>query len=213
MLDMILLCLGLDIPLKQMQEYMDGENHLDIKELLRDGRRKAEEKAKKIQDTLSQIDGLEKQIRGAEEIRKKGSKSYRKCIGERMVIAMPWVHPSTDDKAYMSEITRLYTLSQKLNLTVFYQQGIIHHRKREETKSYIFLEIQQTDVKDPGILCLPEGTYECSVSEVTRIDEEAETKDLSEDILMVEADFYFGKRPKDRYFLELQIYKGKGSGN
>lgn len=39
MLDMILLCLGLDIPLKQMQEYMDGENRLDIKELLKDGRR------------------------------------------------------------------------------------------------------------------------------------------------------------------------------
>lgn len=51
----------------------------------------------------------------------------------------------TDDKAYMSKITKLYTLSQRLNLTVFYQQGIIHHRKREETKSYIFLKIQQTD--------------------------------------------------------------------
>ncbi|WP_270430235.1 hypothetical protein [Anaerostipes hominis (ex Lee et al. 2021)] len=51
------------------------------------------------------------------------------------------------------------------------------------------------------------------MSEVTRIDEEAETKGLSEDILMVETDFYFGKQPKDRYFLELQIYKGKGSGN
>lgn len=66
----------------------------------------------------------------------------------------------TDDKAYMSEITKLYTLSQRLNLTVFYQQGIIHHRKREEDQ----------------ILYLSENTT-------------------------------------DRYFLELQIYKGKGSGN
>ena len=213
MLDMILLCLGLDIPLKQMQEYMDNEGHLDMKGLLKDGRKKAEEKAKRIQDTLFQIDGLERRIRGAEEIRNKGSDSYSKYIGERMVIALPWNHPSTDDKAYMSEVTKLYSLSQKLELTVFYQQGIIHHRKGGEAKSYIFLEIQQTDVKDPGIFSLPEGTYECSVSEDTRIDEEAETKNQPEDLLIVETDFYFGKQPKDRYFLELQIYKGKGSGN
>ena len=212
MLDMILLCLGLDIPLKQMQEYMDKEGHLDMKGLLKDGRKKAEQKAKRIQDTLFQIDGLERRIRGAEEIRNKGSDSYSKYIGERMVIALPWNYPSTDDKAYMSEVTKLYSLSQKLELTVFYQQGIIHHRKGEEAKSYIFLEIQQTDVKDPGIFNLPEGTYECSVSEDTRIDEEAETKDLTEEVLIVETDFYFGKQPKDRYFLELQIYKGKDGG-
>ena len=129
-----------------------------------------------------------------------------------MVIALPWNHPSTDDKAYMSEVTKLYSLSQKLELTVFYQQGIIHHRKGGEAKSYIFLEIQQTDVKDPGIFSLPEGTYECSVSEDTRIDEKAETKNQPEDLLIVETDFYFGKQPKDRYFLELQIYKGKDGG-
>lgn len=213
MLDMILLCLGLDIPLKQMQEYMDKESHLDIKGLLKDGRKKAQEKEKKIQDTLSQIDGLEKRIRGAEQIQNQGRESYCKYIGERTVIALPWKHSSTDDKAYMSDITKLYSMSQELGLTVYYQQGIIRCRKGKEDSSYIFLEIQRTEIKNQGIFRLPEGNYQCSVSEATRIDDEAGRINPEEETLMVETDFYFGKQPKDRYFLELQIYKQKGNGN
>lgn len=213
MLDMILLCLDLEIPLKQMQEYMDEESHLDMKSLLRDGRKKAEEKVKKIQDTLLQIDGLENRIKGSEEVQKKGRENYSKYIGGRMVIALPWQYPATDDKAYMSETTRLYSMSQELNLTVLYQQGIIYNRKGGEGRSYIFLEIQQTDIKDPRIFCLPEGEYQCSVSDYTRITEEEEYRSSKEELLMVETDFYFGRQPKNKYFLELQIYKGKGNGN
>lgn len=211
MLDMILLCLGLDIPLKEMQEYMDEESHLDVKSLLEDGRRKAEEKAKKIQETLSQIDGLEKRIKGSDEIRKRGRDIYDKYIGERAVIALPWEHPAADDKAYMSEITKLYSLSQELGLTVFYQQGLIRYRKGEKDLYYIFMEIQQSDLKDPRIFYLPEGMYQCSVSDETRI-EEGNTVDFDEEGLIVETDFYFDRQPKDKYFLELHILKGIGSG-
>lgn len=213
MLDMIVLCLSLDIPLKKMQEYMDKESHLDVKSLLEDGRKKAEEKAKRIEDTLCQIDGLEKRIKGSYEIRKKGKDRYCKNIGERMIITLPWNHLLTDDKAYMSEITKLYFLSQELSLTVFYQQGIIRHIKDGEDRFYIFMEIQQTDIDDPRICCLPAGTYECSVSDVTRLGEPDETEGLGEEGLIVETDFYFDRQPKDKYFLELQIYKGKGNEN
>lgn len=212
MLDMILLCLGLDIPLKKMQEYMDEESHLDVKSLLEDGRRKAEEKAKKIQDTLSQIDGLEERIKGSDEIKKKGREIYDKFIGERTVIALPWKHPAADDKAYMSEITKLYSLSQELGLTVFYQQGLIRYIKGGRDLYYIFMEIQQTDINDPRIFCLPEGMYQCSVSDMTRI-EEGNTVAPGGEGLIVETDFYFDRQPKDKYFLELQIWKEKDSGN
>ena len=210
MLDMILLCLGLDIPLKEMQKYMDEENHLDIKSLLEDGRKKAEEKAKRIQETLSQIDGLEERIKGSDEIRKKDRGIYDKSVGERMIIALPWNYPAADDKAYMSEITKLYFLSQELGLTVLYQQGLIRYIKGGEESFYIFMEIQQRGVQDPRIFSLPEGTYRCSVSEKTRIEEVIQ--DPEEDVLLVETDFYFDRQPKDKYYLELQRFMGKGSG-
>ncbi|MBS7007953.1 MerR family DNA-binding transcriptional regulator [Anaerostipes sp.] len=211
MVDLILLCLGLDIPLKEMQEYMDEKNHLDVESLLKDGRKKAEEKAAKIQGTLSQIDGLEKRIRGSDEIRKKGRDLYYKSIDKRMIIALPWKYPSADDKAYMSEITKLYSLSQELGLTVFYQQGLIRYIKGTEDLYYIFMEIQQTDIEDPRIFCLPEGTYQCSVSDTTRIEEE-HIREEEEEVLIVETDFYFDRQPKDKYFLELQILKREGRG-
>ena len=53
-MDMILMCLELDIPLKEAQQYRNADQTLDIRHLLRDGQQKAQEKMHRLQDILAQ---------------------------------------------------------------------------------------------------------------------------------------------------------------
>lgn len=54
-LDIILLCISLDIPLKELKQYQD-ENAYWQKRMLQDGRRIAEDKIRKMQTDLKKIE-------------------------------------------------------------------------------------------------------------------------------------------------------------
>lgn len=55
-LDTILLCIDLGIPLKELINYVDDNGQLQFERLLEDGQRLAKEKIQKIQENLHFID-------------------------------------------------------------------------------------------------------------------------------------------------------------
>ena len=70
-MDMILMCLELDIPLKEAQQYRNTDQTLDIRHLLLDGQQKAQEKMHRLQDILAQ---MEDALRRVEEGEKTGDR-------------------------------------------------------------------------------------------------------------------------------------------
>lgn len=55
-LDTIILCVDLGIPLKDLKNYVDSDNRLEFEKLLKAGKKLATEKIRKIESNLNSID-------------------------------------------------------------------------------------------------------------------------------------------------------------
>ena len=166
-LDMILLCISLDIPLKQLSEYKDGDCYILNDKLYETGKELAESKIRQIQTELDKIEYIlryfevNKQYLDSQDI-------YTRPIIERNFVIMDYNGDLKDIRRIEETSARLYAYAQKNNLSPVFPAGLIIHIRQEEITSQVFFEIVRKDLdNEANMIKIPAGDFVCKQINLT----------------------------------------------
>lgn len=158
-LDLILLCIELQIPLKDMKNYANETGQFQIKLLLDDGKKIATQRIRQIEDALKKIEINLNRIN--ESAAYQGIKGlYTKRIQQRHVICIP-NPPKLTIREYEEQLSQLFVLAQENNIYATFPFGTIENYDNGHMTAYTFLETIMPDFETDLIRILPEGDYLC----------------------------------------------------
>lgn len=170
-LDVILLCLAFNLPLKSLHGYCEGNGPPHLQQMILDCQEKAFAKlheAQKMltlsQDILAQIERLN-QPHLEKEL-------YKHSFQERAVLTLPWFDGRDNGKTYIKKISALSECARDADLTILSQQGILHDYWGEKGEQYVFLAVEPAPHTKTGYRQLPAADYTCMVlreSEITSV--------------------------------------------
>lgn len=148
-LDVVLTCIELGIPLKNLEKYRAGEEgKFDLMAFMEQGRSVAQQRIQAAQTVLMKIDtcleeaeaqkGITRELRDrplreeglcgqrrSERPRSIDGEPYMRTMPKRTVLAMPLRAPVFDSREYVRHMTALYSLAKELGLVALYFQGLI----------------------------------------------------------------------------------------
>lgn len=167
LLDAIILCLELGIPLKDMSKYVEDDK-INLQKLLYDGKSLAENKIKKIRSCLSQLhDCLESYEHKPIAINQ--SPVYDRKIEVRKVLAQPLEEDVSGDEL-SQKILRLFMLAQLLGIQVSYPSGLLYDYEDGHVTKSVFVTVENaSECMDKRIRELPGGYYICHQHETRSI--------------------------------------------
>lgn len=161
-LDVILLCLAFNLPLKSLHGYCEGNSPPHLRQMILDGQENAWAKLHKAQklltlsqDILAQIERLNQPHREKE--------LYKHPFDERAVLTLPWGGARDNGKAYVKKIAALHECARTAGLTILSQQGILHDYAEQTGGQYVFLAVEPAPCAEAGYRQLPAGDYTCMV--------------------------------------------------
>lgn len=157
-LDTIILCVDLGIPLKRLKDYVDDAGQLEFERLLEDGRQQAQEKMRKIETSLHTIDRTLQHVHAQKDyLGRQGH--YSRFIFARAVLTLPC--PQTPSgEVYEKTLNSLFDLAYEKGLKASFPHGIIsHYEDGHFCEARMFLEVQPEESE--WVECLPAGKYHC----------------------------------------------------
>lgn len=161
-MDLILMCLEMDIPLRDAKKYRKPDQTLDIQHLLQDGQQRAREKLAHLQDTMQQ---MEEALRRMEEnqCHQPQSGVYRRHLGQRVILREPFTPHSGGELVLKERSTNLFLRGQSLGLlpAFLFPIGLIAKRQSGTIETDLFLEVLQQKTGLADLDTLPEGDYLC----------------------------------------------------
>lgn len=157
-LDTIILCIDLGIPLKDLKNYVNKEGELEFEHLLKDGRKAAKEKIQKIESSISSIDRTLQHINAQKEFQGRTG-YYSRPVFERCYVSVP-CEPVMEAKTYEKKLSHLFSLAKERNLTASFPHGIIStYQDGAFVHSHMFLEVLPEE--NDSLQKLPAGNYLC----------------------------------------------------
>ena len=160
-LDVILLCISLDIPLKQLSDYKDENGYILNDKLYETGKEVAQNKIKQIQTELDKIEytlrylEVNKQYLDCHEI-------YTRPIIERTFVTLDYNGDLKNIRSIEQTSAKLYAYAQKNHLSPVFPAGLIISFKNGKIESKVFFEIVRKDMSsDQNIIKLPASNFLC----------------------------------------------------
>ncbi|MCD8196227.1 MAG: MerR family transcriptional regulator [Lachnospiraceae bacterium] len=158
-LDMILLCINLDIPLKELKQYQD-ENAYWQKKMLEDGKRIAEDKIRRMQEDLRKI---EYSLKCQEE--QDGYADYegiyQREISPRFFLVEEYFGAFANIKQFGRISTGLFDYAERKGFSAVLPSGFMFSFDGDEVRQFLFYEVLPTDKKDEKVVEIPGGMYSC----------------------------------------------------
>lgn len=161
-LDTILMCLELNIPLKQANKYKDETGNIDIFKLYVDGKQKATEKINQLQTIITRLEhGICKLCQNNKYKQKKSY--YREYTNDRYLLIKP-IKNNITHLEFTKEAANLFLKAYSLSLLPMYNLpiSILIENINNQYKYYITLDIYITDEKLNNLSQLfkiPSGKY------------------------------------------------------
>ena len=169
LINIIMLCIELDIPLRELTKYIHKNKTIDLSSLLTHGKERLQKKLKVLNQGLTFIEAAEQQIAMADTCHQNQG-IYTREIPEKMFHVIPLEHTLEN-----SGIFELY----KLFLDIDYfddisyallEFGYMCEHSPSGIRRYAFAELPNHIVKDNTKL-IPSGTYLCKQDPSNRIEE------------------------------------------
>lgn len=170
LVELILFCIELDIPLKEFASFIDAEKKMNLPALLEKGKTLAYEKMKTVKRGLALIEQIEMQMRQSEQYPK--GEIYTRTFPEKFF----YVHPlkqSPTQKELIDMVKTLWGSSQasyyKNEQQELAEYGILHEHTKKGIKRFAFIEVAGESFADE-IWNIPAGVYHCMQQEGTQIE-------------------------------------------
>jgi len=163
LLNKIILCIQLGIPLKEMVKFLDKDGNLESQKLLEQGRIVAKQRIQEMQNNLDYIEYSLKNIEDNKELVGR-SGVYERYFDERQVMITDNYTEKDiiEPKSFLSEISNMYKYAQKKGMFPILPAGqIMRIHENGEMHFCFFLEVLNCDKKEEKIHTIPAGTYPC----------------------------------------------------
>lgn len=161
-LDLIIICLNLEIPLKNFNSYVTKDGTLSMDKILVDGRRIANEKIKKLNTTIMELEHMSNHLAISKEIKKNKGEYFRYCK-ERYFLVAKWDGNLYDIRSFMQVTTKLYKLCEEENIASLGNQGIVYEYLENCVNNLVFVEIEKPKSYMESVLTIPAGNFQCEV--------------------------------------------------
>lgn len=160
LLNKIILCIQLGIPLKEMVEFLDEDGNLQSQKLLEKGRIIAQQR---IQEMQNNLDYIEYSLKNIEENKgfMKYTGVYERYFDERKIMITDYYTDIFDPKKMVSEVSKIYKYAQQKEMFPILPAGQILRIEDGKMKYCFFLEVLNCGVKQEKILTIPAGNYSC----------------------------------------------------
>ena len=167
LLNKIILCIQLGIPLKAMVEFLDEEGNLESQKLLERGRIVARERIQEMQNNLDYIEYSLKNIEENSEYRKYTGIYEREFEVRKVMVTDTYTNIEVfEPKKIVSEVSKIYRYAQSKGMFPILPAGqILHIDEEGNIKFCFFLEILNAE-NEERILTLPAGKSQCKQIEL-----------------------------------------------
>lgn len=158
-LDFILTCLELGIPLKRFPSYLKENGVLDIDLILQDGTSMVNQEVARINRTVDKLKNMSRHLEESERLSVCGS-SYTRFYPERFLLLKPMKDLYPTQKQYISFMTDLYCCMEDSKYTSLYKQGLLYLTQAGSTQGFAYNEIERPENTEQ-VSILPAGNYTC----------------------------------------------------
>lgn len=166
-LDAIIMCIELGIPLKEMKDYIDGDGNLKFQELLDYGQKLAMKRMEEIQTNLMMIERSMNLVRDYKE-RDGKTGVYTRALEKRNIIISDFFDVPGDVYVVETATKSLYEKAQEYGFTPLLPTGIIlHYIDENKIKFCVFLEIISNLKEHSQTMILPAGEFPCVKAEIS----------------------------------------------
>ena len=217
LVEIIMLCVELDIPLKELNRFVEEHKTVKYFSLLQYGKKLAEEKIQKLQKELEFINNVEQRIITSEKYREH-QKIYSREISEKYFYATPYYGQSFDDVDPYEETKAYLDLENEMedDYVRLPEYGFMCEYSPSKINRYIFIELPKHKAKSnikaiPGgtVKTIPSGMYYCTQSRESQIEKsrqifEEYLKDR-DSFLVIETEIFARKYEIDKPLSELRI--------
>ena len=160
LLNKIILCIQLGIPLKDMVAFLDEDGNLESQKLLEQGRIVAQQRIREMQNNLGYIEYSLKSIEDNKAF-VGHSEVYKRHIDERKVMLTDYFDARFDIKGAVSEISKIYKYAQKKGMFPILPAGQIFELEEDgSVHCRFFLEVLNCE-NEKNVITIPEGEYSC----------------------------------------------------
>ena len=163
LLNKIILCIQLGIPLKEMVKFLDEDGNLESQKLLEQGRIVAKQRIQEMQNNLDYIEYSLKNIAdNKEHLGRNGV--YTRYIEKRKIMVTEFYKEEdiTTPKVFLAEISKMYKYAQSKGMYPILPAGqIMQIKKNEDVRFCFFLEVLNCDDEEANVYTIPEGDYAC----------------------------------------------------
>lgn len=168
-LNKIILCIQLGIPLKEMVGFLDEDGNLESQKLLEQGRIVAQ---KRIQEMQNNLDYIEYSLKNIEENKDYSVQEgvYLRHFDERKIM----ITDSYTDvdiiepKKFLAEVSKIYKYAQKKGMFPILPAGQIMRVSEDGNIRFcFFLEILNCEREDKRVFTIPAGIYSCAQVELS----------------------------------------------
>ncbi len=163
-LDIILFCVALDIPLQHFKNYILSDGSIDAKKLTEDAKLKALEKQKEIEHKLYFLDTTLAHFAEAADIVNQ-KETYTRQIDTRYLLTISAPQDFGTHEDYWTKITELYRKAMKGGYVLAINQGICFFLKNNVACVKYFLEIQAPKTQHSDVLIVPKAEFLCEFFE------------------------------------------------
>lgn len=166
LLNKIILCIQLGIPLKDMMEFLDEDGNLHSQKLLEAGRIIAQ---KRIQEMQNNLDYIEYSLKNIEENKEftKHDGVYQRYFEERKIILTDYYEDNFEPKGVVSEVSKIYHYAQQKGMFPILPAGqILEIDESGKMRVCFFLEILNCKEDSEKIITIPAGEYSCLQTEL-----------------------------------------------
>lgn len=221
LLDAITVCIRLGIPLKDLNNYVEGAS-INLQKLLYDGKILAEQKILDIHNCLATLQetlqNMASPVTGLAKIPESRSGIllpdgfYHNEIVTRKMLTVP-LEEMDVPKYYGQYILKLFVTAQQMGTVVAYPSGVLHEYRNGKYQRHMFLTITGDAPSQPAsdhtVRTIGEGDFACRristhVTDFETIREEMKEVIKSDDFCVIETDTLSEENKKEGYPFELE---------
>jgi hypothetical protein len=199
-------CVELDVPLKELSEFIDGQEVMNLNGFLSHGKEAAQRKIKALEKGLNFIDSLEEKI--AVQAKYSLGEIYTQEHSDKNVFAIPY--KQSFDMIDESELTKQFLGTPFIedDMSDLFEYGFLYERSNADTCRYVYVEVPNgIEVADSKII--PGGKYYCRQSDSSQIEQAAEIfKDYlagRDSFIAIENEVFSGTSDINKYINELRV--------
>lgn len=203
---LIMFCVELDIPLKEITEYIDGQEAINFGAFLAHGKEVADKKMKALEKGIRFIDFVQHKIALYEEYPL--GQTYTRNLTSKYFYVIPFEHSFENADQY--EITKMFqdTPYEEFDDYEWLEYGFLCEHTPSGVHRYVFLEVPQGKA-NPECKIIPCGQYHCRQSVEGQIEQATDIfKDYlagRDSFITIETEVFSGTVDSNKPINELRV--------